>query len=66
MAGSDKLWAFLFGDLFVTTLIKKRSRKSSRNNWSVLRMMGRGHRVRLLHCLTIESILTVFFFKDEQ
>ena len=35
-----QLCALLFGDFSVTTLIKKRSKKSCRNNWNVFRISG--------------------------
>lgn len=65
---SDKLWAFFFGDFFVTNLIKKRSKKSGRRNWSVLRIMGERTRYETtaLPSDMTECILTIFFFEHCQ
>lgn len=59
-AGGDKLWDFLFGDFFLTNLIKKRSKKSAGSSWSVLRIMGERTQCETTASPsdTIESVLT--------
>lgn len=66
MAGSDKLRSFLFGDFFVINLIKKRSKKSGRNDGSVLGIRGKRtqYETTALPSDMIESILTILFFED--
>lgn len=68
MTGSNELGAFLFGDFFVTNLIKKRSKKSGRSNWSMFRISGERtqYETMALPSDMIESVTIILFFEECQ